>query len=112
MKELRLVFEKEDGKHADITLPMEKWISDWWFACEFVPRNDATILVAELDGKSVLNDILEKGQTDVEFEEVAYHFNWDGLYDDFYGTIKGPDFDNLHNGNVFEEWLGENVCGL
>jgi hypothetical protein len=41
----------------DISLPMEKWISDWLFECNIVPSNDAVVLVAELDGKSVLDNI-------------------------------------------------------
>ena len=29
MKNLRLVFDNINGERKDITLPMEKWISDW-----------------------------------------------------------------------------------
>lgn len=37
MKNLRLVYNNQIGERKDITLPMEKWISDWWFGCEIVP---------------------------------------------------------------------------
>ena len=37
MKNLRLVFRNTDGQKRDITFPMEKWIRDWWYECDFVP---------------------------------------------------------------------------
>ena len=39
MKNLRLVFKNTDGQKRDITFPMEKWIRDWWYECDFVPEN-------------------------------------------------------------------------
>ena len=57
MKNLRLVFDNINGERKDITLPMEKWISDWWYECKIVPSNDTTILIAELDGKPILEEV-------------------------------------------------------
>lgn len=108
MKNLRLVFDNEDGRKEDIVLPMEKWISDWWYECNVVPSNDTNILIAELDGKSILSDIKAVNERCVIFEEIAWHFNWDGLHDDFIGTLKK----NLlfKNDSVsFEKWLLENI---
>lgn len=104
MKKLRLVFNNMNDERKDITLSMEKWISDWWFECNFVPENDATILVAELDGMDILSDIKAVDQRYIQFEEIARHFNWDGLYDDFVGIINTEaSFEN--NGADFEKWL-------
>lgn len=108
MKNLRLVFNNIDGRRVDITLPMEKWISDWWFECNIVPENNTIILVAELDGKSILDGIQAIDEGYVQFEEVAWYFNWDGLYDDFVGVTKGnKSFGN--NSADFEKWLQKNI---
>ena len=106
MKSLRLVFDNANGERKDIALPMEKWISDWWYECKIVPPNDTTILIAELDGKSVLEEINAVDERYKTFEEIAWYFNWDGLYHDFTGIVKG----NLivkDSQKDFEEWLNE-----
>lgn len=76
MKNLRLVFEDDNMGRKDISLPMEKWISDWLFECNIVPSNDAVVLVAELDGKPILNDINTVNGGHVQFIGVAKHFRW------------------------------------
>lgn len=108
MKNLRLVFDNMDGRRVDITLPMEKWISDWWFECNIVPENNTVILIAELDGKSVLDDVKAVDERYVQFEEVAWYFNWNDLYNDFVCAIKeNKSFGN--NSTDFEKWLQQNV---
>ena len=104
MKNLRLVFDSPDGERKDITLPMEEWIADWWYGCNVVPQNDTAILAAELDGKSILNDINAACEGDIPFEEVAWHFNWDGLHADFIGEIKEND-SYVDTSTDFERWL-------
>lgn len=104
MKNLKLVFDNTDGERKDITLPMEKWIADWWYECNIVPQNDTAVLNAELDGESILDDIKAGTEGDIPFEEVAWHFKWDSLHDDFIGAVKGnePYEDNSAD---FEKWL-------
>lgn len=104
MKSLRLVFDSPDGERKDIELSMEKWIADWWYECNVVPQNNTAILAAELDGKSILNDINAACGGDILFEEVAWHFNWDGLHDDFIGAIKEND-SYADTSTDFERWL-------
>jgi hypothetical protein len=99
MKKLRLVFENINEERIDITLPMEKWIADWWFECDYVPSNDTVIIRAELNGRSVFYNRF--------FEEVTFYFNWNGLYKDFINAINnGSSFQN--NSADFEKWLTEN----
>lgn len=108
MKNLRLVFSNVDGQKVDIICPMEEWIADWWFECNIVPSNDTAIIVAELDGKSILNDINAVDERYKNFEEIAWHFNWDGLYDDFIGAIK-ENSSIGNNSKDFIKWITENV---
>lgn len=109
MKNLRLVYDNTEGKRKDITLPMEKWIADWWFDCNIAPSNNTTILQAELDGLSILDEIHSTDERYKTFEEIAWHFNWDGLNDDFVGTVESnPSMEN--NQETFERWLRENVA--
>lgn len=108
MKNLRLVYDNADGERKDIAMPMEKWIADWWFDCDIVPTNNTTILKAELDGESILDAIPSTDERYKTFEEFAWHFNWDGLNDDFAGDVEAnPSMKN--NQETFENWLIENV---
>lgn len=104
MKKLRLVFNNVDGEKRDITLPMEKWIRDWWYECNFVPENGETPSIAELDGKDILKDFPDYANT---FEDIAYKYMWDGFQDDFYGDVKAGKVEDT--GEAFERWLKENV---
>jgi hypothetical protein len=108
MKNLRLVFNDINGKRKNISLPMEKWIVDWWFELDIVPPNDTVILVSELDGKSILGDITALDKNNVQFEEIALHFNWDGLYDDFIDFINESE-SLADNSAEFEKWLLKNI---
>lgn len=108
MKKLRLVFDSNNGERKDITLPMEEWISDWWYECDFVPSNDTVILGAELDGKCVLDNIKAVDERYPTFEEIAWHFNWDGLHDDFHGEILN-DSSIKNSSDAFKKWLLKNV---
>ena len=107
MEKLRLVFENEKGEREDITLPMEAWIADWWYECDIVPSNDTAILIAELGGKPILNEI-DGVDGCVCFEEVAWHYNWDGLHDDFIGEIN-RNSSLKNNSTDFSKWLVENM---
>lgn len=101
MKKLRLVFNNMNNERKDITLPMKKWIVDWWFNCDIVPSNDTIIIVAELDGKSILNNTKT-------FEEIAYYFNWGEFFDNFIKDIKaGLPIEN--NSIDFNMWLQNNL---
>lgn len=108
MKSLKLVYDNTDGERKDITLPMEKWISDWWFDCDIVPSNNTTILAAELDGEPILDAIPSTDERYKTFEEIAWYFNWDGLNDDFCGAVEeNPSMKN--DKETFEAWLKANV---
>lgn len=108
MKNLRLVFNDINGKQKNISLSMEKWIIDWWFESDIVPPNDTAILAAELDGESILSDITAVDGRNVQFEEIAWHFNWDGLYNDFIGFVN--ESKSLEDNSAeFEKWLLENI---
>ena len=91
MENLRLVYENENRKKVDITLPMKKWISDWWFDRDIVPSDDTVVLEAELDGKSIIKNVLayigttKKGN--FTFWEVAWYFEWNDLYDNYVADI-------------------------
>lgn len=104
MKDLRLVFKDEDGVKKDITLPMEKWISDWWFECNVVPPNYTVVLEVEFDGESIIEDMLDYVGTarkeDITFEEIAWYFDWQDLYDNYVGNVTDME--------SFEEWLIKN----
>lgn len=100
MGNLRIATVNCDGELIDITDTMENWIADWWFDCFFVPENDAKLLVAELDGESILRE----GDT---FSDLAVRLNWDGLYDDFEGADKLCDAEL--NMESFKIWLSENL---
>lgn len=104
MKKLRLVFNNADGKNCDITLPMEKWIRDWWYECNFVPENGEVPSIAELDGEDILKDFPDYANT---FEDIAYEYMWDGFHDDFYGDVKAGKVEDT--GEAFERWLKENA---
>lgn len=102
MVNLRLVFDNENGERKDITLPMEKWIVDWWYDCNIVPSNDTVILFAELDENTI--PIIRH----VQFDNIAFFFNWDILHNDFICEVKkNPNIRN--NSSDFEKWLLENV---
>lgn len=107
MKNLRLAWKNEQGDLADITLPMETWITDWWFACNIVPSNDAIIHIAELDGKSVLPDIKSIDARYVKFEEIARHFGWNELYCDFVSEVAHGHAEN--SSDPFEAWLKQSA---
>lgn len=100
MGNLRISTVNCDGELIDITDTMENWIADWWFDCFFVPENDAKLLVAELDGESILRE----GDT---FSDLAVRLNWDGLYDDFEGAAKLCDAELTAEN--FTDWLSENL---
>ena len=108
MKDLRLVFENDNGEKEDIALPVERWIADWWFECNIVPSNDTVILVAELDGKSILSNIKTTDGRYIQFEEIAQYFYWDWLYYGFISVVNsGVSFKN--NSTDFEKWLLQNM---
>lgn len=100
MGNLRIATVNCDGELIDITDTMENWIADWWFDCFFVPENDAKLLVAELDGESILRE----GDTS---SDLAVRLNWDGLYDDFEGSVNLCDAEL--NMESFKIWLSENL---
>lgn len=105
MKDLRLVFNNVDGEECDITLPMEKWIADWWFDCNYVPENDAEIYIAELDGENIFTNT---SITHREFrEDIAYRYKWDELYDDYMGDVEIGKVKDRRD--AFEFWLIKNV---
>lgn len=104
MKNLRLVFNNTDGQKKDITLPMEKWIRDWWYECDFVPENGKVPEIAELDGKDILKDFPDHANS---FEDIAYKYMWDGFHDDFYDDVAAGKVKDT--GDAFEQWLKENV---
>lgn len=104
MVNLRLVFDNENGERKDITLPMERWIVDWWYDCNIVPSNDTEILVAELDGNAI--PIIRY----VQFDNIAFFFNWDILHNDFIKEVNKNS--NIRNNSTdFEKWLLENIEG-
>lgn len=104
MKNLRLIFNNAEGEQRDITLPMEKWIRDWWYECDFVPENGEIPSVVELDGKDILKDFPDYTNS---FEDIAYKYMWDGFHDDFYGDVKLGNVED--NGDSFEKWLINNI---
>ena len=104
MKNLRLVFKNTDGQKQDITMPMEKWIRDWCYECDFVPENGEVPEIAELDGKDILKNFPDNYNT---FEDIAYRFRWDGVYDDFCGDVKAGKVED--SADAFEQWLKDNV---
>ena len=104
MKNLRLVFNNANGQKRDIILPMEKWIRDWWYECDFVPENGEIPSVAELDGKDILKDFPDYANS---FEDIAYKYMWDGFHDDFYGDVAAGKVED--NGDAFEQWLKDHV---
>lgn len=104
MKNLRLVFNNANGQKRDITLPMEKWIRDWWYECDFVPENGEIPSIVELDGKDILKDFPDHANS---FEDIAYKYMWDGFHDDFYGDVAAGKVED--NGDAFEQWLKDNV---
>lgn len=104
MKDLRLVFNNADGQKRDITLPMEKWIRDWWYECDSVPENGATPEIAELDGEDILKDFPDNYNT---FEDIAYRFRWDDVYDDFCGDVEMGVVEST--GEAFEQWIKDNI---
>lgn len=83
MEDLKLIYKKGDGTIAYLNLPMEEWITDWWYECDFVPSNDTIVLRAFLNNEEITE---LRGNA---FEEVAWYFNWDGKHDDFYGDVLG-----------------------
>lgn len=105
MQNLKLIFENIEGKKEIISLPMEKWIADWWFECDIVPENDAIILEAELDGVSIF-DKLRTVDGNKIFLSVAEYFNWNNLYNRFIYSITNS---NMKNSNAFRNWLLENA---
>lgn len=104
MKNLRLVFHNAEGQKRDITFPMEKWIRDWWYECDFVPKNGEIPKIAELDGKDIMKNFPDYANS---FEDIAYKYMWDGFHDDFYGDVKDGKVED--NGDSFEQWLRDNV---
>ena len=104
MKNLRLVFNNAEGEQRDITLPMEKWIRDWWYECTLVPENGEIPSVAELDGRDILKDFPDYANS---FEDIAYKYMWDGIHVDFYGDVKTGKVED--NGDAFEQWLKDHV---
>ena len=104
MKKLRLVFKNTDGQKQDITMPMEKWIRDWWCECDFVPENGEVPEIAELDGKDILKNFPDNYNT---FEDIVCRFRWDGVYDDFCGDVKAGVVEST--ADAFEQWLKDNV---
>lgn len=104
MKNLRLVFNNTSGQKRDITLPMERWIRDWWYECAFVPENGEVPEIAELDNKDILKNFPDYANS---FEDIAYKYMWDELHNDFYGDVKAGKAED--NGDSFELWLKNNV---
>lgn len=104
MKELRLVFNNIDGKKCDITLPMEKWIRDWCYECNYVPDNDVVPEIAELDGKDILKYFPDNYNT---FEDIAYTFRWNEIHNNFYGDVNTGVVENT--AEVYERWIKENI---
>lgn len=107
MKELRLVFNNIDGKKCDITLPMEKWIRDWCYECNYVPDNYVVPEIAELDGKDILKCFPDNYNT---FEDIAYTFRWDEIHNDFYGDVNTDVVENTAEAaEAYEQWIKENI---
>lgn len=104
MKNLRLVFRNTDGQKRDITFPMEKWIRDWWYECDFVPENSEVPEIAELDGKDILKNFPDYANS---FEDIAYTFRWDEIHNDFYGDVNTGVVENT--AEVYEQWIKENI---
>lgn len=100
---LRLVFNNVDGICKDITMPIEKWIRDWWYECNFVPENGEIPTVAELNGEDILKYFPDYANT---FEDIAYAYGWDEFHDDYFEDTK---YRKEDNGDLFEKWLIENV---
>lgn len=44
MDNLKLIYRRDDKVIAFMVLPMEEWLADWWYECDFVPSNDTVIL--------------------------------------------------------------------
>ena len=92
MKILRIVFCDDEGVTHDISLPMETWIRDWLFECNYVPENDRPLSIAEY------GDVDLSGCT---ISDIAVAFDWEWLY-----RVSPAKYGN---GDQFEEWLKENV---
>lgn len=96
MDNLKLIYRRDDKVIAFMVLPMEEWLADWWYECDFVPSNDTVIL------RVFLNDEEITELRGAAFEEVAWYFNWDGMHDDFYGEVlKGRE----DSSKSFKLWL-------
>lgn len=96
MDNLKLIYRRDDKVIAFMVLPMEEWMADWWYECDFVPSNDTIIL------RVFLNDEEITELRGAAFEEVAWYFNWDGMHDDFYGEVlKGRE----DSSESFRLWL-------
>lgn len=105
MRNLRLVYDNMNGERKDITLPMEKWIADWWYECNIVPQNDLIVLYAEVDGEPILNDPTGiDGACNIAFREIAWYLEWDDLHAKYIGVTKENKFFG-DNSADFEKWL-------
>lgn len=96
MDNLKLIYKKDDGLIAYLNLPMEEWITDWWYECDFVPSNDTTVLRVFLDDKEITE------MRDSAFEDVAFYFDWDEKHDNFYREVLNGREDSSES---FKLWL-------
>ena len=92
MKILHIAFCDNEGIVHNTSLPMETWIRDFFFECDYVPENDRPLLIAEY-GDMVLPSCT--------ISDIAAAFDWEGLYRS--SPVK------YSSGDSFEEWLKENV---
>lgn len=92
MKILQIAFCDDVGIVHNASLPMETWIRDFFFECDYVPENGRPLLIAKY-GDIVLPSC--------SISDIAAAFDWEGLY------RASPA--KYSSGDSFEEWLKENV---
>lgn len=91
MKTLHIAFNNNDGIRHDIFLPLEAWIRDYYFKCDYTSEDDRPLLIAEY------------GDTPLPchtISDIANAFDWWGIYRAYPAKSSSS--------SSFEKWLKEN----
>lgn len=105
MKNLKITYMNQPGQRRTVTRPMEEWIADWWYECDFVPCNDDIVYEAELNGENIL-----KENCPVLFEDIAQFLLWEKLYESYQNDVIGPQhFKEANTSQDFKKWLNQTI---
>lgn len=104
-KYLRLIYRDSNGNLCDFTKPMESWIYEWAYDSKYLPLDNEVILVAEINGETILDKIISENTAFVRFHEIAAYLKWPKIKQTF-ESLADPEKEEKQQ---FREWLERQV---